>query len=81
MEVCSLYLDFFVVILYVLLPGCDNEYTGPRGNITSPGYPDNYANNLDCTFRITLDSQIRLTFNDVDIEDHSSCYYDYLKVI
>ena len=64
----------------VCLSGCDNEYTGPYGVITSPGYPGNYANNLDCTYHVTLDGPIRFTFTTLDIEDHSGCWWDYLKV-
>ena len=68
--------------LYVLLSDCgsSNDYAGPWGVITSPGYPDYYGNNLDCSFLITLADQIRLTFTDIYIEGNGACGYDYLKV-
>lgn len=67
---------------HVSISGCDSkdEYTGPWGIITSPGYPENYENNLDCSYNITLDGRIRLTFTDVDIENGTRCGYDSLKV-
>jgi len=33
---------------------CGSIVTGPSGTITSPDYPSNYANNLDCTINIQV---------------------------
>ena len=67
--------------LYVIL-GCHHTYTGTVGDITSPGYPEEYDDNLDCTYSITVQGNygITLTFIQIDIEDDSTCSYDYLQV-
>ena len=85
----------FVQILFYLysicaFSGCDHTYTSPHGNLTSPGYPDNYENNLDCTYIVTVQQKydIILTFLYVDIEYSGfhepcryDCGYDYLQVL
>ena len=35
---------------------CGGQITVDNGNITSPGYPANYENNLDCTWTIPNDN-------------------------
>lgn len=52
-------------------------------NITSPGYPYGYASGLTCTW--TIMSGVpgyhpHIYFNDVDLEDTSECYADYILV-
>ena len=32
--------------------GCGGVLTGSRGSLTSPGYPEQYANNLACNYTI-----------------------------
>ena len=52
-------------------------------NITSPGYPNNYSNNIDsCVTKVyTNESKlIRLEFEEFSIEYDSTCGYDYLEV-
>jgi len=41
--------------------------------LTSPGYPNNYTNNLRCTWiiRAAVGHRISLRFVDVSIEGHS----------
>ena len=57
------------------------------GEITSPGYPSNYKNNLDCVWKITTPSPntvIKLEFNPVELAEPSgpSCdNVDYLQVV
>ena len=33
---------------------CGSELKGNHGTVTSPGYPSNYAHNLQCTWSISL---------------------------
>ena len=50
--------------------------------MTSPNYPDNYDNSVDCSFLIQgmLGETVTLTFDDFDLESHTSCAYDALEV-
>ena len=52
------------------------------GRITSPGFPARYDTDMDCTYNITLPTKmdVMVTFRVFDLEDASSCGYDYLKV-
>ncbi|XP_077981827.1 cubilin-like [Glandiceps talaboti] len=50
-----------------------SDITEPEGSVTSPNYPDNYPNNADCVWIITLpdgyeDQRIQITFDDFDLE-------------
>ncbi|XP_067665910.1 cubilin-like [Haliotis asinina] len=50
--------------------------------LTSPGYPTNYPNNLDCAWIITTTySHIKITITNLDIESQANCNYDYLRII
>ncbi|CAH1246046.1 OVCH1 [Branchiostoma lanceolatum] len=42
----------------------------------------NYANNQDCTWKITVSAGkfVQLSFTQFDVEDDSTCDYDYVKV-
>ena len=58
-------------------------YNETQGVITSPEYPNNYDNNLDCTYTITVKENfyIILTFMYIDIEKYRGTYcFDYLQV-
>ena len=53
--------------------------------LVSPGYPDNYMNDLDCRWTIRSPTGTRVWFNltDISLEDHvsdSNCIYDSLSV-
>jgi len=52
--------------------GCGGELAaGSMDSIlTSPGYPNNYTNSLDCrwTIRAVTDHQVAIRLTDVDIE-------------
>ncbi|XP_017555843.2 cubilin [Pygocentrus nattereri] len=64
------------------LGGCGGPITAPSGEIHSPQYPNNYPNNVDCSWVITVDESHRILFNftDMDIESHSSCIWDYVDI-
>ena len=53
-----------------------------NGEITSPGYPNQYPLNKECTWVILAadDKNIELQFREFELEKHSSCRYDYLEV-
>ncbi|KAM4592287.1 CUB and sushi domain-containing protein 1-like [Odontesthes bonariensis] len=57
---------------------CGGTLRGTAGSITSPGYPAEYDNNLDCTWSILAEpgDTIALVFNDFLLEDK----YDFLEI-
>ena len=50
--------------------GCSKIFTGAGGEITSPGYPEQYPDNAVCAWVIKAQDnyRIRLTFVDFQIE-------------
>lgn len=68
--------------LALYIPGCGDMFTRPRGNFTSPNYPNTYPHGVTCEWSIVTDygSVIELTINDLDIEMGKDCY-DKLEVI
>ncbi|XP_028815099.1 cubilin [Denticeps clupeoides] len=62
--------------------GCGGAITAPSGEVHSPSYPQNYPNNVDCSWVITVDESHRVLFNftDLDIENHNTCEWDYVSV-
>jgi len=78
--IMTLHLHFSVV------SHCNEEYfarTEPA-NITSPGYPNEYPNNVDSCITTILANEgqhVMLEFEEFDIEEDSRCRYDYLEVI
>ena len=53
-------------------------YLTTTGFLTSPGYPQNYPNKLDCTYLIQPEAAltITLTFHQLHIEEH----HDFVRV-
>ena len=53
------------------------------GTITSPGYPQNYDNNLDLKWliQVPLGLVIQISFLSFDLESHSSCRYVRLLIL
>ncbi|KAK7879608.1 hypothetical protein WMY93_033688 [Mugilogobius chulae] len=51
-------------------PECSRNFTAPRGVLVTPGFPDKYPNNLECTFMIFAPhmSQIVVDFDSFDME-------------
>uniref|UniRef100_A0A3B4WHR6 CUB domain-containing protein n=1 Tax=Seriola lalandi dorsalis TaxID=1841481 RepID=A0A3B4WHR6_SERLL len=82
----------FAVHFKVFKPGpdCSRNFTDPQGVITTPDFPKNYPNNLDCTLMILAPqqkSEIELEFSSFSMEPHSfhtdpdkSCKYDWLEI-
>ena len=63
---------------------CGEEYlaTHEPAPINSPRYPNEYLNNADCVTKLYANEShyIRLSFEAFNIEERSSCDYDYLEV-
>ncbi|KAG2458577.1 CUBN protein, partial [Polypterus senegalus] len=64
------------------IAGCSREYNQSFGLLKSPGWPDVYPHNIECTIvlRAPLNSSISLFFDAFDLESHTSCSYDYLEI-
>ncbi|KAM9719937.1 neuropilin-1a-like [Menidia menidia] len=69
-------------------PECSRNFTAPRGTIQTPGFPDKYPNNLDCTFMIFAPktSEIVVDFDFFSMEPDTTppsgaqCRYDWLEI-
>ncbi|XP_019627287.1 PREDICTED: trypsin-like [Branchiostoma belcheri] len=56
--------------------------TADSGQFSSPGHPNNYPINTQCSWRITVPEGklVRISFLTFDLEDSSGCGYDSLVV-
>ncbi|KAM9322849.1 neuropilin-1a-like [Pholidichthys leucotaenia] len=69
-------------------PECSKNFTAPRGTVKTPGFPEKYPNNLDCTFMIFAPkmSEIVVEFDSFDMEPDTTpppgalCRYDWLEI-
>ncbi|PWA24600.1 hypothetical protein CCH79_00016300 [Gambusia affinis] len=69
-------------------PECSKNFTSNSGIIKSPGFPEKYPNNLDCTFMIFAPkmSEIILEFESFELEPDPTpptgvfCRYDRLEI-
>ncbi|KAM5235406.1 cubilin [Ctenodactylus gundi] len=61
---------------------CNREYNQSFGNLRSPGWPDNYNDNLDCTTILVAPQNhtIALFFHSFGLEDSRDCAHDFLEV-
>uniref|UniRef100_F7G9W5 Neuropilin n=1 Tax=Macaca mulatta TaxID=9544 RepID=F7G9W5_MACMU len=67
---------------------CSKNFTSPNGTIESPGFPEKYPHNLDCTFTILAKPkmEIVLQFLIFDLEHdplqvgEGDCKYDWLDI-
>lgn len=61
---------------------CGGHYLKSTGVIKSPNYPDDYPNSKECVWIIEAQNRYRiiLTVDHFDMEDHSSCSFDYLEI-
>jgi len=60
--------------------GCNS---GESGEVTSPGYPNNYGNDIleETTIEVSENSKVELTFVDFEVENHDNCGYDSVEVL
>uniref|UniRef100_A0A6Q2ZFB4 Neuropilin n=1 Tax=Esox lucius TaxID=8010 RepID=A0A6Q2ZFB4_ESOLU len=69
-------------------PECSRNFTSNSGVIKSPGFPEKYPNNLDCTFMVFAPkmSEIILEFESFELEPDTTpptgifCRYDRLEI-
>lgn len=61
---------------------CNREYNQGYGNLKSPGWPQDYDNNLDCIIilRAPENHTISLFFYWFELEDSVQCQHDFLEV-
>ena len=70
-------------INYIIFIGCQPQlHTAPSGIIRSPGYPNNYFDNANCVYNITVQDgkAIKIEFSIFEVESSSSCQYDKLQI-
>ena len=64
--------------------GSGRVFSSPSGVLTSPNYPSDYGNNIDCSYRVSLGENssavVVINFTDFDVEFHSTCDFDYIEV-
>ncbi|XP_058153894.1 cubilin [Dasypus novemcinctus] len=62
--------------------GCSREYRGAFGSLRSPGWPDGYGSDLDCTAVLLAprNHSIALFFHTFGVEASSECAHDFLEV-
>uniref|UniRef100_A0A8C6WS33 Neuropilin 1 n=1 Tax=Neogobius melanostomus TaxID=47308 RepID=A0A8C6WS33_9GOBI len=69
-------------------PECSRNFTAPHGVLHTPGFPDKYPNNLECTFMILAPhmSEIVVDFDSFNMEPDTTpppgalCRYDWLEI-
>ena len=67
---------------------CGGNYHDSEGYVTSPGYPSNYGNGLDCNYRVLgagPSDYLTIDFDSGDVfgmeaSGGGSCRYDYLQI-
>ncbi|KAG7219563.1 hypothetical protein INR49_018990 [Caranx melampygus] len=62
--------------------GCGANFTAPSGRVVSPNYPSDYPNSARCNYTIDagLQTVVVVTFQVFQVEAHSTCQYDGLKI-
>ena len=62
--------------------GCGGNFTTFNAIISSPSYPDRYPDNAECVYTISqpIGTYITITVLNMDINYHTSCYYDLLEI-
>ncbi|KAL3873673.1 hypothetical protein ACJMK2_036765 [Sinanodonta woodiana] len=63
-------------------PGCGAILSGSSGTFTTPNFPSSYPDNADCYWLIQVPqtSEITVTFENFEMEDDETCYYDWLEI-
>ncbi|XP_041508947.1 CUB domain-containing protein 2 isoform X2 [Microtus oregoni] len=62
---------------------CGGVLTGLSGVLSSPEYPNNYPNNMECHWLIRASgpAAVKLVFMDFQVEGSDGCTYDYVAVL
>ncbi|KAM9333329.1 LOW QUALITY PROTEIN: cubilin [Pholidichthys leucotaenia] len=63
-------------------PGCGGTFNASEGIITSPNWPNNYAQNRKCVYLITIPvgEKVALNFTHMDLDGQSDCTLNYVEV-
>ncbi|XP_078494025.1 zinc metalloproteinase nas-39-like [Ciona intestinalis] len=72
------FVEYMAVVTTASSCGFNAVATSTSQPITSPGYPNNYPNNADCTWTITASDGMRVQLNLIRFVTESS--YDYLTI-
>lgn len=61
---------------------CGGVLTGLSGVISSPGYPQEYSNNADCSWAIHVSNTtvVTLVFLDFQLENNEGCNFDFVAL-
>ncbi|XP_067027783.1 cubilin-like [Acropora muricata] len=62
--------------------GCRGQLKVYNNFVESPGYPFGYPNNMNCYFWVPINQgkALKIVFDVFNLESHSSCGYDYLRI-
>lgn len=66
----------------VLISACGGNFTELNGTFTSPFFPNNYTNNLDCSFYISQprDYRVTVSFLTLQLQEDDLCQFDFVQV-
>lgn len=61
---------------------CGGRYYTKRGTLHSPGWPNEYKREQDCTWIITAPTgqQVELTIKVFEVEPQFNCHFDYMEI-
>lgn len=61
---------------------CGGILSASNGNVSSPNFPGLYPYDTECTWLIVVSkgSSVLLTFHHFELEYHTDCAYDYIKI-
>ncbi|XP_005387022.1 PREDICTED: cubilin [Chinchilla lanigera] len=64
------------------IAGCSRHYNQGFGSVRSPGWPDDYYANLDCTVLLSAPQNrtISLFFHAFGLESSRDCVHDFLEI-
>ncbi|XP_015775819.1 PREDICTED: tolloid-like protein 2 [Acropora digitifera] len=62
--------------------GCRGQLKVYNNFVESPGYPFRYPNNMNCYFWVPIPQgkALKVVFDYFNLESHSSCGWDYLRI-
>ena len=74
----EVYLNNLITYVLFYFLECGGYYTSLSGNVTSPGFPNNYPNNANCYYEISVPADRRIVF---ELQFHDLEYrYDRLQI-
>ena len=61
---------------------CGGDLTSEEGHFASPGYPGNYPDSAECTWKIggAPGNKVRVTFLRFDVEESAGCNRDFVEI-